>query len=245
MMNFQTENRGEKLWVPSGTVAQENKEYVEQYFGSNARVEQFLLKFSDGDSVLSPDAFDAAFALHNKVVAVEADNPEAVGETLTWDNYCLKRGPECTQWNVLDLFNYDPSSWTTREAILNVINDAVPDPDPAAVDDTGTCDVSGGFEITQLLGGITYEGGRIVGASVLSFGYLLQNNLILLDDNSFADRQVSIFTNSDLGPSGRVVDTATSVEPHCFSHHMLLYEFSVDHPSSMRRLRRGRRNTWT
>lgn len=190
MLKFQTENRGEKLWVPSGTVAQENKEYVEQYYGNNARIESFLVRQAGGGDVLQPATFDAALALHNKVVAVEARYPEETGELVTWDNYCLKRGPSCTEWNVLDLFGYNATSWASRDAILARLNQLVPARNDEITTE-GTCDVSGGFEITQLLGGITYDPeGKIDGATTLSFGYLLQNNLVLQDDNSYADFKV-------------------------------------------------------
>lgn len=190
MLEFQTENRGEKLWVPSGTVAQEHKEYVEQYYGNNARISTFLVSLSAGGDVLQPAAFDAALALHTKVVAVEAEDPENAAQRVTWDNYCIKRGQECTQWNVLSLFGYNSAAWATREAILDHLNQ-LPTVREEADAAEGTCDVSGGFEITQLLGGITYSlDGNITGASALSFGFVLQNRLVLQDDNTLADFKV-------------------------------------------------------
>ena len=198
MTMFYNENRGEELWVPSGTSAQSDKAYVEQYYsGSNTRLEQFMLSEASQGDVLQPAAFDAAYAIHKQVLEVEALNPKDNTTMLTWDNYCLKRGDTCLEWNVLSLFGYDETSWQTNEDILNRLNMIVPAAVATSDSDEQCATSDGGFEITQMLGGITYSAdGKINGAKLLSFGYLLQNNLELTSDNAEVDPRVSHSTPS-------------------------------------------------
>lgn len=192
-MKFTTENRGEKLWVPSGTKAQEHKEYVEKFYGdSSSRIQIFQLTAPESGNVLTPEAFDAALSIHMKVSKVEAPDPKDTSSLVTWENYCLKRGDRCTSWSILAQFGYNNTLWQSENAILNAINGFFR-PVAEAGDGQACKTTEGGFEITQLLGGIERdtESGNVTSAKLLSFGYLLQNNLELTDDNSETDPKVS------------------------------------------------------
>ena len=48
------ETRGDKLWVPADTQAQDDLKYVDGYYGSDARFGEVIVKPSDGGDALRP-----------------------------------------------------------------------------------------------------------------------------------------------------------------------------------------------
>lgn len=179
LTQFEEENRGEKLWVPGGTQAQEDKDFVEDNYLKFARFQQVLLsRIPRGDNVLTREAFDKLLELHNKVIAVEAENPLAKDNntevaTLTYENLCFQRGGQCFQVNILASFDFSAENWSDTPTILDRLN-------------SGNLTTATGepFEVRQALGGIEEDAnGNILSAKALAISYYIQNNEIIKDND--------------------------------------------------------------
>lgn len=57
MLRFQTESRESKLWVPQGTIALKNQDYVEDNYGQTVRVSGIAYTSKEGASLASKSAF--------------------------------------------------------------------------------------------------------------------------------------------------------------------------------------------
>ena len=84
------ENRGDKLWVPADTQAQDDLKYVDGYYGSDARFGEVIVKPSDGGDALRPAIVAAMLTV---VARIEAAAVEWDGATLAWNDQCFKTGP--------------------------------------------------------------------------------------------------------------------------------------------------------
>lgn len=59
--------RREKLFIPDGNESTKNQEFVREYFPSLARSGVIYLEREDGSDVLTPEAFNKALTIHQKV----------------------------------------------------------------------------------------------------------------------------------------------------------------------------------
>eukprot|EP01023_Acetabularia_acetabulum_P030398 TRINITY_DN2861_c0_g1_i8.p1 TRINITY_DN2861_c0_g1~~TRINITY_DN2861_c0_g1_i8.p1 ORF type:complete len:182 (+),score=24.71 TRINITY_DN2861_c0_g1_i8:146-691(+) len=59
-----TENRGEKLWIPSGTESQDDKDYIDARYQEFARFEQIEYLGCGNTDMLQPRFFDFMFEIH-------------------------------------------------------------------------------------------------------------------------------------------------------------------------------------
>ena len=115
------ENRGDKLWVPADTQAQDDLKYVDGYYGSEARFGEVIVKPADGGDALRPAILAAALVV---VARIEAATVEWDGATLAWTDQCFKVGPACSISHLGQIFSA-ATQYDTDAEILDAVN-AVP-----------------------------------------------------------------------------------------------------------------------
>ena len=105
-LNFDTETDPEVLFTPQDSQAAADKRYVEDTFGASPTdVRVYVTAPTRGDDVVSKailnDLFDAAGVVQSATTTWN-------GETLTYDNRCLKSdGTNCAVMSVLDWWGND------------------------------------------------------------------------------------------------------------------------------------------
>lgn len=183
--------RGEKLWVPSDNESQKNNAFVTKNFPSLARIQIFYLEREDGGDVLTPEAFDKALSIHNRVVSLQWNNTKSGGEgrevdylpeaqgfpDLCFSNEGSKGADDvldCSMMNPLSIFSYNSSSWATSEMLLSILGNPT----------TWNSSLTGpGFILDDALGSINRDAnGGVSGAKVLALSYLLAGNKTLVQE---------------------------------------------------------------
>jgi PAS domain S-box-containing protein len=99
-----SESRADRLWVPQGTEAFEDREFIEATFAAGARIDVVTL-VSTGN-ILSVDGITTAFEYYDTVAELEG---EYDGANYTWGDLCVRRGPTCQQSSFLSQFQYNSS----------------------------------------------------------------------------------------------------------------------------------------
>ena len=152
------ESRGDKLWVPADTEAQDDLKYVDQYYGPEARFGEVILKPADGGDALRPTILDALATL---VAGVEATTVEWEGATLSWEDQCFKIGAAC----VISHINQAFAAATDRDTVAEIF---------AKVNAAPTSVVTGQpINLDAVLGGVELDAnGDVVGAKALRVGFL-------------------------------------------------------------------------
>lgn len=69
--------RQEELWLPKDTEARRDGDFVADHFPTFGRAQVAYVRRADGGSVLTPEAFDRALALHRLTAGVEWPNEGA------------------------------------------------------------------------------------------------------------------------------------------------------------------------
>ena len=158
------ENRGDKLWVPADTQAQDDLKYVDGYYGSDARFGEVIVKPSDGGDALRPAIVAAMLTV---VARIEAAAVEWDGATLAWNDQCFKAGPACAISHLGQIFSA-ATQYDTREEILDAVN-TVPLVNPT----TGMP-----VNLDAVVGGKTLDadGATVLGAKSLRVGFLTQSH---------------------------------------------------------------------
>ena len=89
------ESRGDKLWVPADTEAQDDLKYVDQYYGPEARFGEVILKPADGGDALRPTILDALATLVAGVEAttVEWEGATSLGGSVLQDRHRVRHQP--------------------------------------------------------------------------------------------------------------------------------------------------------
>ena len=151
------ESRGDKLWVPADTEAQDDLKYVDQYYGPEARFGEVILKPTDGGDALRPTILDALATL---VAGVEATTVEWEGATLSWEDQCFKIGAAC----VISHINQAFAAATDRDTVAEIF---------AKVNAAPTSVVTGQpINLDAVLGGVELDAnGDVVGAKTKSLAF--------------------------------------------------------------------------
>jgi len=158
------ENRGEKLWVPAGTQAQDDKVFVDSLYGSTARFGDVIVKVPGGGDALEPKIFALLATL---VARIEATSIMWDGKNITWEEQCYRIGPSCTISHPLKAFA-NPADYDTKAKILATMNTK-----PAPLDLVTSRDIY----LDSVVGGITKDGaGNLESASALRIGFLTKLN---------------------------------------------------------------------
>ena len=173
-LRFKTENRGDELWVPQGTTAEEETNQYEIYFASTSRFNNLILqgKASTSNNVLSKDALLDALRLH-KAIATGVSTVD--GEDYTLPDLCTRAGGSCIsestgvcQCFILSIFrqwNYDLATLEADRSYLETLNNY------------GTRE-----DLDAVLGNPVFDDNdRIVSAEALAVSYYLEDRSFVED----------------------------------------------------------------
>ena len=163
------ENRGDKLWVPADTQAQDDLKYVDRYYGSEARFGEVIVKPSDGGDALRPEILAAMLTV---VARIEAATVEWDGATLGWTDQCFRIGPSCSISHLGQIFSA-ATQYDTDAEILAAVN-AVPLVKPTTGMPVNRDAVVGGAALDA-------DGVTVLGAASLRVGFLTQSHEKIVD----------------------------------------------------------------
>eukprot|EP00241_Pyramimonas_parkeae_P004525 CAMPEP_0114239316 /NCGR_PEP_ID=MMETSP0058-20121206/8394_1 /TAXON_ID=36894 /ORGANISM="Pyramimonas parkeae, CCMP726" /LENGTH=882 /DNA_ID=CAMNT_0001351487 /DNA_START=50 /DNA_END=2698 /DNA_ORIENTATION=- len=182
------ETRDDKLWVPDNSQAQDDKKFVEKYYGNEFRVAVFTSntnkdteEATGSKNILQPTVFDELYTTWKVMQNVSV---EYNGTTLFLNDVCYKRNGMCSDLSILQLFNYNPANWSSTEKILAVVNQ-----------DTLYTKSNDKFDIDFILGGITRDEqtDHIKAAEAVSSIWPLEYNEEKQDSGEYGDRRVETF----------------------------------------------------
>ena len=177
---WETESRGEELWVPQDTEAEQEEEQYLQYFPRTARFEQIIVSASESSSssnVLSKDLLQRTLQLH-----LEIETGQAVIEdegTFDYLDLCAASGGSCASLfppegvdsicnclitSVFKQWNYN---MTTLENDADFM---------ATLNSYGTRE-----DLEAVLGGAVFDSttGQLVSAEALTINYFLQDRAVV------------------------------------------------------------------
>lgn len=157
---IENESRGDKLWLPTGTRAQDDWASYIQYFGREGREEHVITVPSDGGNVLTKEnlvrAMDLFTGISEITIAYE-------GSDYSFEDLCVQSneytGTPCKVQSVLGMWEYDSSILAADTSVLDTINAN-----------------ANGQALELLLGNpTTSEDGEVIAAEALRFFFLLKN----------------------------------------------------------------------
>ena len=147
------ESRSEKLWVPGDTRAQDDRIFVDDNYGGDARFGSVVLKPKTGTNAFTPETLDALHAFRSKIE--EEAFVEYDGKNITWGGdywivdensdtedeagmkysktdkeewQCYRYSKSCAMSSVLGVFDNNKDNWNTQEKInAKLISDVLKD----------------------------------------------------------------------------------------------------------------------
>ena len=136
------ESRSEKLWVPGDTRAQDDRIFVDDNYGGDARFGSVVLKPKTGTNAFTPETLDALHAFRSKIeeeafvvydgknitwggdywiVDENDDTEDAAGmkysKTDKEEWQCYRYSKSCAMSSVLGVFDNNKDNWNTQEKI--------------------------------------------------------------------------------------------------------------------------------
>lgn len=92
--SWETESRGEELWVPQDTIAEQETEMFDSYYPSTSRFNQMIItsSSSSGQNVLTKERLVEAMTMHTEIAT---DEITVDGTTYTLTDICTKAGGSC------------------------------------------------------------------------------------------------------------------------------------------------------
>lgn len=170
-VRWETENRGEKLWVPQDTTAEKETDQFEALYPPSSRFNNIILS-AGGKNILTKEALVDVMKVHQRIEK-NVSNFEGVNSTLT--DLCTKGGRscasqfqgvcQCLMTSILRQWNYDLATLEADENILL------------------TAQGYGNQEdIESVLGAAVFdESGTLVSAEAVSISYFLQDRAVVVD----------------------------------------------------------------
>jgi Niemann-Pick C1 protein len=158
---FETENRGDKLWLPAGTESGQTMLQYEEYFGTFTRPENMILETTASSiNMLSKGSLLSFMDLWEEVSDITVEDQ---GVSYTLDDLCVT---PCIVDSVLSLWDYDRAALAADSDVLATINGS-------------------GISSAQLetwIGGLEYDdAGEVVSGRAAQATFELENNF---DDSS-------------------------------------------------------------
>uniref|UniRef100_A0A7S1U0H9 SSD domain-containing protein n=2 Tax=Phaeomonas parva TaxID=124430 RepID=A0A7S1U0H9_9STRA len=163
VFNFQTESRGEKLWIPQNTQALDDQDVYESYFPSEARFNTVIFVAESGE-LLSPEGLAV---LQEAFEFVEGITVEDDGQTLTFQDVCLEGntgGYPCVITSVLENWGFNGTTLAADADPLATIN----------AENTVS-------ELERYLGGVSVAGDDVTAASAARLNVFLRSNSEVVD----------------------------------------------------------------
>lgn len=209
-MNFETENRSEKLWVPQDTRAEAETNEYQKYYGSTTRFNSIIVQSAEsGGNVMTKEHLIDAMKMHEKIetVVAKAEWTPTGSKEIKKTNHsyvdlcaagssCLTQSDDpicsCAVFGILQLWDYDLTKLQEDEDVLATVNGFYP----------RTEDLEAAF------GKPVIEGGSLVSAEAFRVSYLVKNNS---DKVGSAEAGSMADPISEAWEKQAFIDTATSV----------------------------------
>mmetsp|Transcript_14392 Transcript_14392/g.34816 ORF Transcript_14392/g.34816 Transcript_14392/m.34816 type:complete len:1133 (-) Transcript_14392:385-3783(-) len=136
-LRFETENRGDQLWVPQDTLGAQETEKYQSYFGGNARINTMLVQNNQkGQNVLTKELLISAMEMSTAITSEQSTVSEedgGDGEAYDYVDLCVKAGGTCADFStegvcqclttsILKQWNYDLATLEADEDVLATIN---------------------------------------------------------------------------------------------------------------------------
>ncbi|KAK2157172.1 hypothetical protein LSH36_196g03007 [Paralvinella palmiformis] len=158
---WQEEYAPDKLWVPDGSQALHDKQFVDEHFPLEQR---FELMIPVGGNILTSASINQLLDLD---IVIKSIVTEPNG--YTWDTLCTRLGTTCWSNSILELWSFNETiiRSLTEDDILDTINTVSVSP------------VYGGeYNVSQVLGEITTDPstGEITGAEATLMQWVLKSN---------------------------------------------------------------------
>jgi len=131
-MNWSTENRADKLWVPQNTIAETETQEFQSYYQSTSRFNDVIVRASsDSSSVLTKAALLDAMIMHQ---FIETKEVKVEDETYTFTSLCTKFGGSCASDNkfdgvcscfilsILKMWDYDLVTLLNDDDVISTLN---------------------------------------------------------------------------------------------------------------------------
>lgn len=172
-MNFYTENRNDKLWVPQNTQGQSDKKLYESFF-QGSRVEYVLIEAKEQDVMLTKPLLQDAMTIYEQVHALSV---VVDGETESLNTLCTKdyaNGDPCLINSVLENWMYNSTALAAEASdtsILTTIN-----ADNEAED------------LKNVLGDIQTSNGDITTAEAAMIFFFVEDNKVVVDGEYVDDK---------------------------------------------------------
>eukprot|EP00178_Gracilaria_changii_P005001 TRINITY_DN180_c0_g2_i10.p1 TRINITY_DN180_c0_g2~~TRINITY_DN180_c0_g2_i10.p1 ORF type:complete len:925 (-),score=168.34 TRINITY_DN180_c0_g2_i10:37-2811(-) len=226
MLRFRTESRADQLWVPQGTVALANREYVVPNYGQSVRVARIAFVARDGNGLANKNAFLEMLGVAESgwgVTAPPSTEDGADNTTITWPERCLStndiEGNElCRFVSAFTLFykkenivrNNDANNTvnffeTVRAGIQQSSDEEIKNllSNPPSTNDLGAP-----FNVEEIIGGTSGVGADF-DFKIMLFTQLIDNNQIEKDGDRVdveADDLEEVWTNFQLQESPLLED---------------------------------------
>eukprot|EP00549_Striatella_unipunctata_P000485 CAMPEP_0118715154 /NCGR_PEP_ID=MMETSP0800-20121206/26691_1 /TAXON_ID=210618 ORGANISM="Striatella unipunctata, Strain CCMP2910" /NCGR_SAMPLE_ID=MMETSP0800 /ASSEMBLY_ACC=CAM_ASM_000638 /LENGTH=902 /DNA_ID=CAMNT_0006621239 /DNA_START=79 /DNA_END=2787 /DNA_ORIENTATION=- len=127
-VRWETENRGEKLWVPQDTTAEQETEDYQSYFASTSRFNTMLISPASGDNILTKGNLEEAMKMH---LAIETGVANVDGIDYALADLCTKSGGTCASKfdgvcqclvsSILRQWNYDLATLQSDDNFLETL----------------------------------------------------------------------------------------------------------------------------
>jgi hypothetical protein len=173
-MRFETENRGDYLWVPQDTEGAAETAKYQSYFGGNARINTMLVQNAErGQNVLTKELLISAMEMSTVITTEQATENPVDGETYSYVDLCVKAGGSCVQFSadgvcqclmtsILKQWNYDLATLEADDDVMATINQYGSMADLESVlgnpvfDDSGTLISADSFVLSYYLASQSY-----------------------------------------------------------------------------------------
>jgi Niemann-Pick C1 protein len=170
---YQTENRGEELFVPQNTIAEKETEMYQELFPSTSRFNQLLVQAdSESSNVLSMERLEEAMKMHKEIETNKSSVDDIEYDLL---DLCTKAGGSCASsfdgvcsclvTSILKQWNYDLETLQNDTDFMATLNEY------------GTKE-----DLEAVLGNPQFnENGEIVSAEAFSLSYFLEDRSDVVD----------------------------------------------------------------
>jgi len=153
---FKSESRADKLWIPQGTIAQEDSASYGKYFPSTLRIETLLIEAKSG-SVLQKDVLLAAMKLHEdieKLTSADGMNMSSMCVMMPSD------GHPCFINSVLGTWSYSSTNLQADNDPIASINNRNMSPE----------------DLQRMFGDAQFNGNQLTSAKAMSITYFMKSN---------------------------------------------------------------------
>eukprot|EP01052_Picozoa_sp_SAG31_P026822 SAG31_NODE_2458_length_5661_cov_2.020137_7_plen_259_part_00 len=185
---MESENRGDKLWVPQDTLGQEQADYMRDTYGSQPRKEEFVTVANMAGAALSKPVLLEVMRLYEVMLQVTAEGGETLAKKVitaeqaapltpaayNLTSLCISRGGACWGMSILSLWCHDRAVLAADPDVLATINRY--DAGSYTANQAGGC-APAPLNTADVVGGLVRNSaGQIVSGDAIYGVYWLENN---------------------------------------------------------------------